>query len=173
MRLRLLENRDIGYILEWMHDPAVNRFFRADFSAYTEEKVREFIAGSFSDSAKHYACADDNDEYLGTISLKNIDYAAGNAEYAVSFRKSAHGTGASLFATKEILKIAFKELGLNRVYLNVIGSNQRANAFYKKAGFIYEGTFRRHILINDVLEDLNWYGILKDEYDNENIIPFK
>ncbi len=167
MRLRLLENKDIGYILEWMHDPAVNRFFQTDFSTYTEEKVREFVAGSFSDTARHYACVDDTDEYLGTVSLKNINYAAGNAEYAVSFRKNAHGTGASFFATKEILRIAFEELGLNRVYLNVIGSNQRAMAFYKKAGFIYEGTFRRHILVNEVLEDLNWYGILKDEYEDK------
>ncbi len=165
MKLRPLEDKDICYILEWMHDPVINKVFKADFSAYDENKVKVFIDGALSEVNRHYACVNDQDEYLGTVSLKNINYIEKNAEYAVSFRKSAQGTGASLFATKEILKIAFYELGLYRVYLNVIGSNQRANAFYKKAGFIYEGSFRRHIKINGVLEDLNWYGILKEEFE--------
>lgn len=36
-------------------------------------------------------------------------------------------------ATKQFLEIAFKKLGLHKVYLNVLKNNLRANAFYKKA----------------------------------------
>ena len=63
------------------------------------------------------------------------------------------------------MRIAFYELGLKRVYLNVITENKRANAFYKKIGFVYEGTFKKHILINGELKDLNWYRMLKEEFD--------
>ena len=164
MKLRKLENKDIPFMLEWMHDNDINKFFLGDFNRFDESRVQKFIAESISDENQHYACVNDEDVYLGTISLKNIDYNAKNAEYAISFRKDAHGTGASQFATREILKYAFERLELERVYLNVINKNVRAIKFYEKMGFVYEGTFRNHVLINHELENLRWYGILKREY---------
>jgi RimJ/RimL family protein N-acetyltransferase len=103
----------------------------------------------------HLAIVDEKDYYLGTISLKEIDHAAKNAEYAISTRASAHGTGAALQATREILRIAFEELHLDRVYLNVLDENSRANRFYQKCGFRYEGQFRDHLLIRGELKNLN------------------
>lgn len=168
MRLRELKAKDVNGMLSWMHDKEINSIFQCDFGSFTEEKVLNFINSSKSDADNvHFACVDDNDNYLGTVSLKHIDKDAKNAEYAISFCKAAHGTGASAFATKEILKYAFNELNLERVYLNVIGDNARANAFYKKFGFIYEGTFKKHILIGGILRDLNWYRMLKEEFTEE------
>lgn len=151
-------------MLEWMHDGEINKNFYANFSEYDESQVLDFIISSFSEDNRHYACVNEDDEYLGTVSLKNIDYISRNAEYAISFRKCAHGSGAAYFATQEILKIAFEELKLERVYLNVISKNEHANNFYKKCGFIFEGVFRKHININNHLEDLRWYSILKEEH---------
>lgn len=172
MKLRSLELKDAPGMLEWMHDATINKNFRADFSGYSLEKVEAFISNSITEQDKHFACTDEFDEYLGTVSLKNIDRNSRNAEYAISFRKKAHGTGAAYFATDEILKIAFYKLNLEKVYLNVSGKNLRAISFYEKYGFILEGHFKKHILINGVLEDLLWFGILKDEYvgrqKNEN-----
>ena len=50
---------------------------------------------------------DQDDEYLGTISLKNIDLKNKNAEYAISTRKKARGTGANQQATESLLKYGF------------------------------------------------------------------
>ncbi len=172
MKLRYLELKDAPGMLEWMHDVTINKNFRTDFSGYNLEKAEAFISNSWTEQDKHFACTDDFDEYLGTVSLKNIDWNSRNAEYAISFRKKAHGTGASHFATNEILKIAFYKLNLEKVYLNVIGKNSRAISFYEKYGFTLEGRFKKHILINGVLEDLLWFGIFKDDYarrlKNEN-----
>ena len=166
MRLGDLALKDAEGMLSWMHDPASADIFQCDFNSFTEDDVKNFILNSKNDENNvHYACVDDSDNYLGTVSLKHIDKHANNAEYAVSFCKAAQGTGAAKFATEEILKIAFNELNLERVYLNVISVNERANAFYKKMGFIYEGTFKKHILINGKLRDLNWYRILKEEFN--------
>lgn len=165
MRLRELCLKDADGMLSWMHDPASAEIFQCDFNSFSEEKVKNFILNSNKDEdSVHFACVDDNDNYLGTVSLKHIDKKAENAEYAVSFCKSAQGTGAARFATEEILKIAFNKFDLERVYLNVLSDNERANAFYKKMGFVYEGTFKKHILINGKLKDLNWYRILREEF---------
>ncbi len=160
VRLRKLEAKDAPFMLEWMHDPTINCFFRFDASDMTLDKCIDFI--NVSDGNVHFAIVDDNDEYLGTVSLKNITEK--DAEYAISTRKKAHGTGAALRATEMILKYAFSELKLARVYLNVLVDNKRANAFYKKAGFMFWYAEKNVIDIKGETKDLNWYYIDSDMF---------
>ncbi len=150
-------------MLEWMQDPTIACFFRFDAASMTEEKCRAFIESANRDQdSRHYAIADENDEYLGTISLKDI--ADGRAEYAISTRKRAHGTGAALQATREILRIAFEELGLETVFLNVLAENLRANALYRKAGFRFTHTEENAVEIRGEQKALNWYEFNKEQY---------
>lgn len=160
--LRKLQQKDAPLMLEWMHDPSIACFFRFDAMSMTEKKCIEYIRTANSDeNSKHFAIADENDEYLGTISLKNIDKEKKEAEYAISTRKKAHGTGSAMAATKEVLRIAFGELGLERVYLNVLSENGRANAFYLKAGFRFERREEHAVEIRGDRKSLNWYAIKK------------
>ena len=143
-------------MLEWMTDPKITQFFRFDASKVTEESCLTFIAAaSQQENCRHWAIADENDTYLGTISLKEI--TATDAEYAISTRSCAHGTGAAMEATRQVLCIAFEEMGLNRVYLNVLADNGRANAFYIKAGFRFTHTEKDAVAIRGEMKDLNWY----------------
>ena len=169
MKLRKPLAKDAERMLEWMKDPRTKEIFATDFASLTRQNVEEFISACNDDTENvNFVCVDDNDRYLGTVSLKHIDNKAKNAEYAVSFCYDAQGTGAASFATKEILKYAFETLKLERVYLNVIPQNGRANSFYKKMGFEFEGEFRKHIIVNGKLCNLCWYSILKDEYFEMN-----
>lgn len=162
IHLRELQEKDVAGMLEWMTDPSISCFFRFDAASMTIEKCRAFINSATDDLAcKHYAIADERDCYLGTISLKEINHEEGSAEYAISTRSCAHGTGAAMQATKEIIRIAFEELGLKRVYLNVLTDNLRANAFYKKTGFQFERTEEDALEIKGVSKSLNWYAISK------------
>jgi RimJ/RimL family protein N-acetyltransferase len=167
MKLRKLNEKDIPYMMEWMKDVDISRQFRTDFSHHTEDKICLFIkqAQDFS-IHRHYAIVDNNDEYLGTISLKEIDLVNRKAEYAIVLRRRVIGTHIALDATKQILHIAFTELNLNKVYLNVLSNNTRANRFYLKFGFEFEGTFRQDIKIENEFYDLNWYSILKESYES-------
>ncbi|MBR6090759.1 MAG: GNAT family N-acetyltransferase [Anaerolineaceae bacterium] len=166
--LRRLEEKDIPGMLEWMHDPQVNCWFRFDAAGMTEEKARCFIAGSFTDRDRHFAVTDETDEYLGTISLEDIDRENGHALYAVSMRTCAWGTDAAVKATNLLLDYAFGEIGLERVYLNVLSNNVRANRFYEKVGFRFEGCFRKHLKLRGGWADWNWYAILKEDYYGRN-----
>lgn len=163
--LRKLEIRDTEFMLEWMHDEFVNRNFRFDFASMTRDKVLDFIANSFNDETQSFAFVDENDEYMGTISLKHISQNDGNAEYAVVTRTCAQGTGLAKKATEELLAYAFQKLKLHRVYLNVLEENERANAFYRKCGFQYEGQSKEHLYIQGEYKNLNWYGILAKDFN--------
>ena len=166
MKLRKLQAKDAKGMLSWMHDDSINQVFLTDFKSFDEKKVSDFIEASQTDGEQiNRACVNDADEYLGTVSLKHINLLDKNAEYAISLCKKAHGKGVAKFATNQILKIAFQELGLERVYLNVLTKNERANSFYKKYGFVLEGTFKNHVSVDGILCDLTWYRMLKKEYE--------
>lgn len=158
IQLRQLQFKDAPFMLEWMTDPEITRFFRFDASKISMESCLDYIGRAQADpNTVHFAIVDEADEYLGTISLKDIDREKKQAEYAISTRKKAHGSGAALEATRLILAYAFDELGLERVYLNVLAENGRANTFYRKAGFRFVQQERGALEIRGVKKDLNWY----------------
>ena len=166
--IRKLEIKDLPYMLEWMHDKNVTSHLQADFESFTEEKVTEFIKNAMNQTCDseqlHYAIVNEEDEYMGTISLKNINKKDKNAEYAIVTRSIAHGKGYARTATNDILAVGFNELNLEKVYLYVSVNNKAANRFYEKCGFVEEGIFRKHMMIKGKLEDIKWFSILKNEY---------
>lgn len=159
--LRRLEEKDAPFMLEWMHDDTINSKFQYPFGEMTIEKVKAFIENSFDEENKHFAIVDENDEYLGTISLKHISQRDRNAEYAIVTRKKVQGTGVARQATHELMKYAFEELELHKIYLNVLVENTRARKFYEKCGFEQEGIAKETVKIHGKYESIVWYGIIK------------
>ena len=169
MFLRRLQENDAEGMLDWMNDPDIQKNFRIDMGKRNRDDVLQFIRAAQTEpedgKSIHYAVADEDNRYLGTISLKNVNLIDNNAEYAISMRKCAQGRGIATAATKEILRLAFEEFDLKRVYLNVLSTNSRAIHLYEKSGFIYEGEFRDHLFLNGKYYTLKWYGMLKEDYD--------
>lgn len=170
IKLRMLKRKDAALMLEWMHDPAIQNGFRKNMLGMTMKDVEAFCAeGTEPENLKngdslHYTITDDTDEYLGTISLKNIDLINRNAEYAVVIRKVAQGKGVACKATILVLNKAFEELGLHRVFLSVLSNNEAAIRLYERCGFNYEGEFRDHFKCGDGYLNWKWYSMLKEEY---------
>lgn len=168
MKLRLLELKDAEGMLEWMHDPEVNCYFRFDAANMTREKVEAFIKQSILSVEKkecyNLAITEEEDIYLGTISLKNVDWNNKSAEYAISIRRSAQGRGVATRATKAILQYAFETLGLNKVYLNVLSDNDKAEHLYKKCGFYYVGMCEESIYIGNICKKLKLYEITQEKW---------
>lgn len=166
--LRPLEAEDAEGMLSWMHDASVACLFQTDFRSMELTEAQRFIdAANRPSDSLHLAIENEDGSYLGTISLKNIDTNNMCAEYAISTISAAHGTGVASRATRSILEIAFDELGLHRVYLNVLDVNERAQAFYKKAGFSYEGTAREALKIKSEYHSLLWFAMLKSDFIQE------
>lgn len=170
--LREIKEEDAILMLEWMHDKSIQKAFRKDMSRLTYEDAVGFCKEAtipheiYGGEDIHWAIADDNDEYLGTISLKNLDVLNKTAEYAICLRRKAHGKGIAQIATQKVLREAFYTYGLNRVYLNVLESNVKAISLYQRSGFLYEGTSREHLFIDNKFVNLQWYGILKKDFEN-------
>lgn len=165
--LRFLSEKDAPLMLEWLHDLEITSCFRFDTGLMSLDKVYEFIRDSQDATVNvHFAVTDtETDEYLGTVSLKNIDFSAKSAEYAIVLRKKAQRHGCGYAATKQILEYAFYKLDIQRVYLNVLSDNEMAVRFYEKFGFIFEGEFLRHVFIRGEIHSLKWFRLMRQEYE--------
>lgn len=169
MNIRKPIQKDAVYMLEWMHDEEVVRFMATDFGSKTLQDCEQFIQSCENDSHNlHRAIVSDDDEYMGTVSLKHIDAELGNAEFAITVRSTAMGKGYAWYGMTEILRIAFEELQLKCVYWCVSNENIRGCKFYDKHGFsrvvdIPEELLQRY---RDT-DNIRWYSVLNgDDYLN-------
>ncbi len=159
MKLRQLELKDAEYMLEWMHDDNVASNLGKDFRHMTIDNCKDFISSCATDKDNiHYAIVDDTDEYMGTISLKNINYTDKRAEFAISCRSKAIGKGFAKKATEELFRIAHEELMLDMLYLDVYDYNIRAQKMYEKVGFVR--VEKPEFLTEEFDSRLLWYQIL-------------
>ena len=169
MKLRDLKLKDAPFMLEWMHDEDVIGNLKGDFRKKTITDVETFIIASENKEHNiHLAIASDEDEYMGTVSLKCIDRINNSAEFAIAIRKSAMGRGYSWYGMEEMINKAFEEYHLQSVYWCVARKNERAIRFYDKHNF-HEALD----ISSDILErykganDLKWYSVLKGDVIDE------
>lgn len=168
--LRGLKPSDAEHMLEFVRDPEIAKHFLYTRYPTSLENFENFIRESWGNrAAVHFAIESEDGEYAGTVSLKEINYIDRHAEYAIVVRKEFWGTGLSKAATKAIIDYGFKKLNLEKIYLNVLATNDRANKFYQKMGFESEGTFKNHLFIDGGYVDLHWYCVFnsslkKSEY---------
>lgn len=133
MKLRELKTKDAVLMLEWMHDEVVINDLKTDFLTKKIDECYMFINNSIQKNNINFAIVDENDEYLGTVSLKHITNK--NAEFAIVIRKIAMGKNIARDAMREMLEIAFGKLKLTTVFWCVSPKNERAIRFYDKNGY--------------------------------------
>ena len=170
IHLRELRETDAKNMIEWMLDPQTKRSFMKDMSKFTLEDARRFCRDAIKakdnihNRSIHMAIVDEDDEYLGTISLKNIDCINQSAEFAIALREKARGKGVGAKAAEQLLAMGFREMGLHRIYLTVFADNEAAIRLYEKIGFTMEGELREHIYRDGEYVSWRIYGILDNEY---------
>lgn len=166
MYLRKLEIKDAPLMLAWMHDKNVTADLKTDFSSKELKDCESFITSSWNDNNNiNLAIASDEDEYMGTVSLKHIENRS--AEFAITVRAEAMGRGYSWFGMESILDKAFNEYDLESVYWCVSRENLRAVRFYDKHNFHEVVDVPEVILARYAgTANLKWYSVLKgDEFN--------
>ncbi len=161
MKLRKLEKKDAPLMLEWMHDALVTEKLHTKFMTKTIDDCEAFIKFAYNiELDMHLAVVDNEDNYMGTVSLKNI--ADKEAEFAIVIRTCAMGKGYSKYAMEEIIRIALVELNLIRVFWCVSPENKGAIRFYEKNGyqkFSISGDKRIKGYTKEQIEYYLWYEV--------------
>lgn len=83
--------------------------------------------------------------------------------YAIS--PDCRGHGYTLEALKEVIRFAFEENGVYRIYTGCLAENQASESIMKKCGMIKEAEFKCHTWHNGKMKDRVEYRMLKEEYE--------
>lgn len=102
-------------------------------------------------------------ELMGAIGL-TMEPENRCAEVGYWLGKPYWNRGYMTEAARAVIRFAFENLNLNRVYASHFARNPASGRVMQKCGMQYEGTLRQHFVRWDRAEDLVFYGILKNEW---------
>ena len=164
--LRLLERDDLKKRVKWINDREINQNLGFDFPANID-KTNAWFQNTLMDSSRmNFSIVDtESKQVIGMAGFLGINMKNRNAEFYITIgEKGFWGKGIADDSIKLLLDYAFKELGLEKVYLHTFDYNKRAGRVYERNGFKKEGIFRKHIWKQGELRDIIYYSILKNEW---------
>lgn len=173
VRLRGVDEKDIGKFVTWLNDPEViqNLLIFWPLSMKQEEKWFEDLS-KLEPAEQPLAIEVKTDidwELVGNCSIQKIDWIARCAEVGIFIGNKAYwGKGFGSEAMKLLLQFGFNRLNLNRIYLHVFETNPRAIRSYEKVGFKHEGRLRQDLFKNGKYIDVLIMGILRSEWESES-----
>lgn len=160
--VRPFKLEDVSLKVEWINNPENNQYLHYDIPL-SYDKTCNWFHGKNNDVREDCVI-----EYkgipVGLIGLLSIDKVSQKAEFYISMGDTGYKRkGIATAATRLVLKHAFHDLGLNKVYLNVDADNQEACGLYEKVGFVCEGYFKQDLMHRGRLVDRKRYAILKED----------
>jgi ribosomal-protein-alanine N-acetyltransferase len=152
-RDRMLDNFPI--MLSNTHDAVSGEF-------YIRKKIEEWEERSAFNFGIWFK---EDRNYIGHISVKNIDWVIPRGEIAYIISKEYEGKGIMTEALTAVIKFSFENLFMSRLFLRVMTSNNRSYELAERCGFSREGILRKdHKTYEGDLVDLYYYGMTKEDY---------
>ena len=164
LRLLTLADCTEAYV-GWLQDPQVNQYLETRWSPQTLQSVRDFVA-SMVDSPHSYlfAIVDRSDQrHVGNLKVGPINDKHRHADVSYFIgERDRWGKGLATDAIRVATRLAFERLALHRVQAGVYGANQGSCRALERAGYAYEGNFKRQLRSGETWDDHVWYGLVKD-----------
>jgi len=162
-----LERGDLAKSQSWVNDPSLTpRMLRV--LPVTQVDQERWYEGIVRDPSKIVFAIKtfDGQEHIGNTGLYHIDWIHRRAEFWILIGERdfwSKGIGAEVVSLMQ--GYAFKDLNLNKLYLNVGMDNKEAISLYKKLNFVQEGILREHYYMESRYVDTMTMGILKRDFD--------
>ncbi|KAK0105171.1 hypothetical protein ONS95_004431 [Cadophora gregata] len=105
---------------------------------------------------------------VGIITFMNIvplhrTVEIGHVLYGTTLQRTPAATETSYL----LMKYAFEELGYQRVEWKCNDWNEPSKRAALRLGFVFEGIFRKHLVVKGKRRDTAWYSCLDDEWFRE------
>ena len=137
--LRPWSEDDAKELYKYASDPDVGP--PAGWPPHTSvENSREIIRTVLSAPETYAVCLKENGKPIGSIGLHRNDLAEQEDEYELGYwiGKPFWGQGLIPEASREILRYAFEDLGMNRIWCGYYDGNEKSRKVQLKLGFEYQ-----------------------------------
>ncbi|MFB9327893.1 GNAT family N-acetyltransferase [Paenibacillus aurantiacus] len=170
IRLEPFERADFTQLIAWMDSPRFlfqwgGQSFRHPL---TEQQLEQYIEDANTDDAHaliYRVVQEENNEVIGHINLHidRMNQSARIGKVLIGDR-GRRGQGIGQLMIRQVLAIAFEDLGLHKVSLGVLDFNHAALACYEKAGFVKEGLIRDKRKMDDEFCSVWEMSMLEEEW---------
>jgi len=164
--LRPATSADVDYFVRWFNDPDVLHWLHlSEMPRPTLESETMRLESHLRDPYRRSWMIDNlQGQPIGNVGLAAIDDVHFRAELYISIGEQSYWSGGyGTDAIRLVLRYAFEELGLNRVFLIADADNPRAIRAYEKCGFVHEGVLRGHRLRYGEPLDMVMMAVLKGD----------
>lgn len=166
--LRALEPEDHLLLHKWRNDEEIGYSFSGTklFTSTLNEK--KWIEDKIFDktSVSCAICLKDTNEFIGCVFLTNIDLHNRSGHCPTFIGAKEHwGKGYATDARILILKHAFYDKGLERIWAHVHEDNIGSLRMLEKCNYKREGVLRRASYVNGNFVNFVVMSILRDEFD--------
>lgn len=153
VRLRYPQNSDHSYLVE-LRNGNLQHFF-SDTAVSLESHLSWYSKVEHSFPTVEFFVIERDGDAIGTIGLCNISQAHHRAEYGrFVIDECERGKGYGRAALLLLLDHAFGGLGLNKVYGDILATNEVAIKLDESLGFRQEAIFRGHVCKRGVYLDV-------------------
>ena len=169
--LRPREIEDIDSFVTWLNDEEIRQYLLMT-SPLNKIRDREFVEQLYKDDRNIPLgiTLKENDQLIGNVALINISLPNRRASMGIFIGdKSCWSKGYGTEALELMVRYAFHELNLHRIYLTVFEFNVRAMRAYEKAGFRREGVFRDAVYKNGKYHNVYPMAILRYEWEEQDL----
>ena len=166
--LRAICSDDMESLRGFVNNPEVMRFSNV-YRPISDRQQESWYQGINRTTDSVWFAVEDIRQHesnlVGTCCLVNIDWVGRSAEFRIRLGdQSVFGGGLGTEASGQLVRYGFMDLNLERIWLRVFASNQRAIHLYTKLGFQVEGELRRAVLIAGSFDNVVLMGLLRDEW---------
>ncbi len=164
--LRELRIEDLENVMMWANDPEIVKNFAKFDHKFTREEEKKFIEClTKSKDDKVFSIFTIKGEYLGQAGLQQIHWGSKVARIALIIgNKKEWGKGYAQEALRELLRIAFEELKLHKLWVITFKENERMQHVMKKFGFKKEGIMKEEYYNKGEYHDVIRFALLEKEY---------
>ena len=166
--LRRIQRSDAKDIYEFSSDPEVSKWLLWSphpSLEYSKRFTDAVISGYKDQTYFEYAIVlKESSKVIGTCGFAKIDEENLSAELGYVVSRGYWGKGIAPEAASVMIRIAFENLGLSRVYARYMIENESSKRVMEKLGMRYEGTHFDEIMVKGSLRNVGYYAMLKEEY---------
>lgn len=170
VNLRAPEMEDLDRNTRWINDREVTRYLamRYEMSRLAEEGwLRELCSKPMTFDSAFFAIETKEGHHIGNTNLFKARAEEQFAELGIMIgEKSYWSQGYGTDALRTLVRFGFDEMNLHRVMLTVYGFNERAQAAYRKAGFVEEGRRREALYTEGAYHDIVVMAVLREEWQD-------
>lgn len=151
----------------WINDININWYSSLCKFAVSKEDREQLLVDMKNKKAIHWSISkikEKEEEYIGSVSLQEIDLLNRSAELAIKIGKAeSHNKGVGTKACELVIYHGFTRLNLHRIHLGTI--NPAMINVTKKLHMLSEGKLTDAVCLNNNFVDVYLYYITKEMYE--------